>query len=101
MALPLNHQTAAEFAARFWTRLSMAHAAAQAGDADAAARRDYLAWRVWRWVQDGDLTNDQVRQSFNAHFGRSLNVAQWNSYVTSRLVPMKDRHLASLAEGDL
>jgi hypothetical protein len=56
---------------------------------------------VWRWIQDGDLTSDQVRLSFNAHFGRSLTVAQWNSYVTSRLIPMKDRYLAALAEADL
>ena len=100
MALPLQHQTAAQFAARFWTRVSMAQAAAKAGDAQAAALRDKLVWRVWAWIQSGDLTSDQVRQSFNNHFGRSLNTAQWNSYVTSRLVPMKDRHLASLAEGD-
>ncbi len=100
MALAFQHQTAAQFAARFWTRVAEAHALAKTGDKAAAALRDYLVWRVWRWIQDGDLTNDQVRQSFNAFFGRSLTLAQWNSYVTSRLVPMKDRHLAALAEAD-
>ena len=100
MALPLNHQTAAQFAARFWTRLAEVHARAKEGNVRSAAIRDRLVWRIWRWIQDGDLTNDQVRLSFNAHFGRSLNLAQWNSYVNSRLIPMKDRHLASLAEGD-
>ena len=101
MALDLKHQTAAEFAARFWVKVTQAHTLAKAGNKDAASLRDYLVWRVWRWIQDGDLTSDQVRLSFNAHFGRSLTVAQWNSYVTSRLIPMKDRHLAMLAEADL
>lgn len=100
MALTLTHQTAQQFAARFWVRVSMAHAAARAGDTSAAALRDRLVWRIWRWIQNGDLTSDQVRQSFNAHFGRSLNTTQWNSYVTTRLIPMKDRHLATLAEAD-
>ncbi len=101
MALTLNHQTAAQFAARFWVTLTQAHTLAKVGDISAAALRDRLVWRIWRWIQDGELTSDQVRLSFNAHFGRSLNTAQWNSYVTSRLVPMKDRHLAALAETDL
>jgi hypothetical protein len=99
--LPLTHQSAAQFAARFWVRMTSAHAMARAGDAEAAARRDKLVWRIWRWIQDGDLTSDQVRLSFNAHFGRSLNTTQWNNLVTTRLVPMKDRHLAALAEADL
>lgn len=101
MALPLQHQTAAQFAARFWVRVTAAEAAARAGSREAAARRDYLVWRIWRWIQDGDLTSDQVRLSFNAHFGRSLNTTQWNSFVTTRLIPMKDRHLALLAEAAL
>lgn len=100
MALTFNHQTAAQFATRFWVRVTVAHTLAQAGDKVAAARRDYLVWRVWRWIQNADLTSDQVRLSFNAHFGRTLNTTQWNNYVTSRLVPMKDRHLAALAEAD-
>ncbi len=101
MALPLQHQTAAQFAARFWVRVTMAEGAARAGYLEAAARRDYLIWRIWRWIQDGDLTSDQVRQSFNSHFGRSLNTTQWNTLVTTRLIPMKDRHLAALAEAAL
>ena len=100
MALTFNHQTAAEFAARFWVRVTEVATLAKAGDAQAAARRDYLVWRVWKWIQDGDLTSDQVRVSFNNHFDRSLNTTQWNNYVSSRLVPMKDRHLAALAEAD-
>ena len=76
MALDLKHQTAAEFAARFWARLKAAY-------------------------QAGDLTNDQVRLSFNTAYGRSLTLTQWNSFVTTKLVPIKDRYLAMLAEGDL
>jgi len=77
------------------------HVRAKEGDSLAAAGRDRLVWRIWRWIQDGELTSDQVRLSFNAHFGRSLTTPQWNSLVNTRLVPMKDRHLASLAETDL
>ena len=101
MALPLNHQTPAQFAARFWTRVAEVHERARAGDADAAALRDKLVWRVWAWIQSGDLTSDQVRVSFNNHFNRALTTNQWNQYVNSRLIPMKDRYLAQLAEGEL
>ena len=59
-----------------------------------------ITW-VWQRVQAGDLTNDQVRLSYNAAYGKSLNVSQWNSLVTTRLVPIKDRYLAMLAEGNL
>ena len=95
MALVLKHQTAAEFAARFWAKLRAAY---QAGDKLTYHR---MIWWIWSKVQSGDLTNDQVRLSFNAAYGRSLNTTQWNSFVTSRLVPIKDRYLAWLAEGDL
>jgi hypothetical protein len=95
MALSLKYQTAQEFAARFWARLKAAY---QAGDRLTYHRMVY--W-IWARVQDGSLTNDAVRQSFNAAYGRSLTLAQWNSFVSSRLVPIKDRYLAFLAEGDL
>jgi uncharacterized membrane protein len=95
MALDLKHQTAAQFAARFWARLKAAY---QAGDKLTFHKMIY--W-IWKQVQDGNLTNDQVRQSFNAAYGRSLTTAQWNAFVTARLVPVKDRYLAWLAEGDL
>ena len=95
MALTLHHQTAAEFAARFWAKLQAAYQAD-----DKLTYHKMIFW-VWSKVQSGDLTNDQVRVSFNAAYGRSLTVAQWNSFVTSRLVPIKDRYLAFLAEGAL
>ena len=95
MALVLKHQTAAEFAARFWAKVKSAY---QAGDKVEFAR--LITW-VWQKVQAGDLTNDQVRLSFNNAYGRSLNTTQWNSLVTTRLVPIKDRYLAMQAEADL
>jgi hypothetical protein len=95
MALDLKHQTAAQFAARFWKRVQTARAA---GDTYTWHR---LIWWVWSKVQSGDLTSDQVRLSFNAAFGRSLNTTQWNAFVTAKLVPIKDRYLAMLAEADL
>ena len=95
MALDLKHQTAAEFAARFWAKVKDSY---QRNDKVEFAR--LITW-VWQKVQAGDLTNDQVRLSFNAAYGRSLNTTQWNSLVTTRLVPTKDRYLAMLAEADL
>lgn|GEM_PF-4999962 len=95
MALNLKHQTAAQFAARFWARV---RAACQAGD-----KREYhrLVWWVWTQIQAGHLTSDQVRLSYNNAYGKSLNTTQWNNLVTTRFVPMKNRYLALLAEADL
>jgi hypothetical protein len=95
MALDLRHQTAAQFAARFWAKLRAAY---QSGDKLTYHR---MVWWIWKQVQDGNLTNDQVRLSFNAAYGRSLNTTQWNTFVTTKLVPIKDRYLAFLAESDL
>lgn len=95
MALNLRHQTAAQFAARFWARLRSAY---QLGDQLTYHR---MVWWVWARIQAGDLTSDQVRLSFNSAFGRSLNTAQWNNLVTTRFIPIKDRYLALLAEGEL
>ena len=95
MALNLQHQTAAEFAARFWAKV---RAAKQSGNNLEFCR---LVWWAWTKIQAGDLTNDQVRLSFNNAYGRSLNTTQWNSFVTSTLVPAKDRYLAILNQADL
>ena len=95
VALSLNHQTAAEFAARFWARLRDAYAR---GDKFEFSR---LIWWIWNRIQLGDFTSDQVRLSFNAAYGRSLNIGAWNTLVTTRFIPAKDRYLAMLAENDL
>lgn len=60
MALTLNHQTAAQFAARFWDALRAAYAR---GDKFEFSR---LIWWIWSKIQAGDLTSDQMRLSFNA-----------------------------------
>ncbi len=95
MALNLQHQTTAQFAARFWAKVKSAY---QAGDKLTYHR---CIWWVWTKIQDGDLTSDQVRLSYNTAFGKSLNTTQWNNLVTTRFIPMKDRYLALLAEGEL
>lgn len=94
MALTLKHQTAAQFAARFWARVKAAYQ-------NDKSEFERLVWWIWARVQDGSLTNDQVRLSFNAAYGRNMNTTQWNTFVSTRLVPIKDRYLARLAEGDL
>jgi hypothetical protein len=96
MALALKHQTDAQFAARFWAR---ARAAYKPGGDNLEFCR--LVWWVWNQIQIGNLTSDQVRLSFNAAYGRSLNTSQWNTLVTSKLVPAKDKYLAILAQENL
>ena len=92
----LQHQTDAELAVRFWQRLRDAY---RAGD---KLRYHYMVWRIWRWVQDGDLTSDQVRVSFNAFFGTNYaSGSEWNTFVTTRMVPIKDRYLSFIAESEL
>jgi hypothetical protein len=94
MALVLQHQTPAEFAARFWVKCQSAFYTDK-------AEFERLIWWLWTKIVAGDLTSDDVRLSFNNHFGRSYTPAQWNSFVTTRLVPIKDRYLARLAEAEL
>ena len=95
MALSLQHQTAAEFAARFWTRVQ---AAKQAGQQIEYCR--LLYWLTRRLVA-GDITDLQARNSFNTAFGRTLNASQWTTLRTNRITPAHDRYAAMLAEADL
>lgn len=95
MALALKHQTPAQFAARFWRRVIEEY---QSGN---TARYEYMIWWIWRKVQDGDITINDARLAFNAAYGRSLNLSQWNNLITTRLVPIKDRYLARISEASL
>lgn len=95
MALTLRHQTAAQFAARFWAKLRAAYVA---GDKITYGR---MIWWLYGKVQAGDLTNNDVRVSFNSAYGRSLTLAQWNTFVTNTLKPIRDRYQAMLNEADL
>lgn len=92
MALTINHQTAGEFAARYWARLQAAFAR---GDKIEYCR---LIWWLYNRIQAGDLTGDQARVSFNTAYGRSLNTTQWNTLVTTRFLPARDRYQAMLDE---
>jgi hypothetical protein len=91
MAINLRHQTAAEFAARFWERVR------------AADRIEFSRLMYWltRRLVAGDLTDTQARNSFNAAFGRSLTAQQWTTLRANRITPAHDRWAAILAEGSL
>lgn len=91
MALNLRHQTAAQFAARFWERVR------------AADRLEFsrLMWWLTRRLVAGDITDAQARNSFNAAFGRSLTALQWTTLRANRITPAHDRYAAMLAEGEL
>ena len=95
MPLSLSHQTAAEFAARFWTRVRLAK---QAGNQVEYCR--LLHWLTEKLIA-GDITDAQARNSFNAAFGRSLTAGQWATLRSSRITPAHDRYAAMLIEGDL
>jgi hypothetical protein len=92
VALNLQHQTVAQFASRFWTSLQAAY---NNGD---KLKYHYMVWWIWTRIQAGDLTSDQVRLSYNSYFGKNLNNTQWNTLVTTRFIPIKDRYLAFVAE---
>lgn len=95
MALILNHQTTAAFAGRYWARLQGAFSR---GDQIEYSR---LIWWLYNRIQAGDLTSDQARVSFNSAYGRSLNPTQWNTLVTTRFLPARDRYQAMLDEAAL
>ena len=95
MALNLQHQTAAEFAARFWARVL---AARNARDQMLYCR---LLWWLTRKLVAGDITDAQARNSFNTAYGRTLTAVQWTSLRTTRITPAHDRYEAMLNEGDL
>lgn len=95
MALDLQHQTAAQFAARFWARVQ---AARQAGD---QVRFSRLMWWLTQRLVAGDITDAQARNSFNSAFDRTLTAAQWTTLRANRITPAHDRYAAMLAEGDL
>ena len=95
MALQLRHQTAAEFAARFWARVRRAY---QSGRSDEYAR---LLWWLTERLNAGDLTDAQARQSFNLAYGRTLTAAQWTTLRTNRITPAHDQWQATLVGGDL
>jgi hypothetical protein len=92
----LNEQTGPEFASKLWAAV---HSAYHRGDKFTYHR---LVWRVWAWTQNGRLTSEQVRLSFNSFFGTNYTSgASWNGFTTTRLVPIKDRYLALVAEAEL
>lgn len=95
MALNLQHQTPAQFAARFWSRVAASRAAGR--------QIDYcrLLWWLHKRLVAGDITDAQARNSFNAHFGRSLTAAQWTQLRANRITPAHDRYEAMMAEEDL
>lgn len=95
MALNLRHQTAAEFAARFWASVQ---AARQAGNQIEYGR---LLWWLTRKLVSGDITDAQARISFNTAFARTLNATQWTALRTTRITPAHDRYAAMLADGAL
>ncbi len=107
MALTLRHQTAAQFAARFWAKLRAAYVASTSpgipDSAKAAYKTEYskMIWWLYGRVVAGDLTTNDVRLSFNSAYGRSLSLAQWNTFVTNTLKPIRDRYQAMLDEADL
>ena len=95
MALDLVHQTKSEFAERFWLRLREEY------DADNKLMYHKMIHWLWSRIQDGDITNEQARTTYNSTFGKTLDATEWSNLVTTRFVPIKDRYVAFLAELDV
>lgn len=95
MAILFIHQTPAEFAARFWSKLRAEYAA------DNKITYSKMIWWLYTKVQAGDLTTNDVRISFNNAYSRSLTIAQWNTFVTNNLKPIRDAYQAVLDKGEL
>jgi hypothetical protein len=94
LALNLKHQTASEFATRFWRKVQYAQ------EHDKILFGKLCAWLLVR-IAAGDITDTQARLSFNAVFSRSLTAGQWSTLKTTRLQPAADRYNAMQAEGSL
>lgn len=95
MALNLVHQTAAQFAARYWSAVQSAY---RGNDKLTYCR--LLYWLERRLVA-GDITDAQARNSFNTAFDRTLTAGQWTTLRDTRIKPAHDRWAAMLAEGGL
>ena len=95
MALNLRHQTAAEFAARFWSAVQAARQSRQ------QVEYSRLLYWLTRKLVAGDLTDTQARNSYNTAFNLSLTAGQWTTLRSNRITPAHDRYAAMLAEGDL
>lgn len=95
MALNLRHQTAVEFASRFWDAVRAARAAGN------QVEYGRLLWWLERKLVAGDITDTGARTTFNTAFGKALSAAQWTTLRTSRIKVAHDRYAALLAEGDL
>jgi len=74
MALNLQHQTAAELAAKIRTRF-------RDSSREEAARIAY--WLIER-INAGDITDAQCESAFG------VSPAQWANFKTNKLVPMHD-----------
>jgi len=95
MALNLRHQTAAEFAARYWARVLEAYRQ------NNKLRYGRLLYWLVENINNGNITDAQARATFNTAYGRALTAAQWTTLKTNRITPAHDRYAAMLAEGAL
>lgn len=95
MAINLVHQTAGQFADRFFARLQ---AAFENGNKVEFCR---LIWWIYNRIQAGDLTSSQVRTAYNNYFNKSLTSTQWNALVAARFAPARDRYQAMLDEAQI
>ena len=99
--LALVFQTGAEFAARFWRELQELRRLADEGQLRAKIEFSRRIWWLYEHVQIGDFTSNDVRVTFNTAYNRNLNTPQWSAFVTTTLMPIRDRYQAMLDQADL
>lgn len=93
-ALVLKHQTAAEFATRYWNYLVETWR-------DDPGVRDKLVWWLLQEITAGFITDAQARNSCNSVLGRSYTAATWLTFKTTTLQPIHDRYAAQQGQGGL
>jgi hypothetical protein len=91
ITITLQHQTAAQFAARFWDKLQQAYS-------EDKIRYCRMIWWLSNKVTSGELTSNDIRLSYNNFFNKSLTITQWNTLVNTRFIPARDRYQAMLDE---
>lgn len=104
MALNPIHQTKAELAARFWSRAKQKYQESLGtGHGARVAKCDYaeMIWWISNRVAAGDITNNDVRLSYNAAFGKSLTAGQWTTLVTGTFTPIRDKYQALIDQGEV
>lgn len=95
MVLNLKHQTSGHFTEMLWRRVREAYISGN------IVEYQRLLAKLIKLIQSNDITDAQALAGFNMVYERNLSNGQWQSMKNTRLIPIKDRYIAFISEGDL